>query len=303
MRTRIRLLTLGVAAALAVPTTASAAAPPPAGVVTHTVRGGETLTSVAATDGLTVAELATANGLSTTAELTAGTELVIPPQGGATVAATPDAVTAPSTAAAPTSDGGYVVRRGDTLTAIAARYGTTPAALAAGNDLSLDGLLLTGRTLTLTGVAAPAPSDTVPAPAPSSEFGADEFVSPSQVGEIAEQGGVSASLAEAIADQESGFNDAEVSSTGAVGVMQIEPQTWRDLSQLDGLDLSADSALDNVRGGVAVLRSLLAQTGGDESEAIAGYYQGLASVRAQGMFADTQRYVRDVLALQDRFGG
>jgi LysM repeat protein len=83
MRTRIRLLTLGVAAALAVPTTASAAAPPPAGVVTHTVRGGETLTSVAATDGLTVAELATANGLSTTAELTAGTELVIPPQGGA----------------------------------------------------------------------------------------------------------------------------------------------------------------------------------------------------------------------------
>jgi soluble lytic murein transglycosylase-like protein len=90
---------------------------------------------------------------------------------------------------------------------------------------------------------------------------------------------------------------------GAVGVMQIEPQTWRDLSQLDGLDLSADSALDNVRGGVAVLRSLLAQTGGDESEAIAGYYQGLASVRAQGMFADTQRYVRDVLALQDRFGG
>jgi soluble lytic murein transglycosylase-like protein len=85
--------------------------------------------------------------------------------------------------------------------------------------------------------------------------------------------------------------------------MQIEPGTWRDLAQLDGLNLAADSAVDNVRGGVAVLRSLLAQTGGDESQAIAGYYQGLASVRARGMFADTQQYVRDVLALQARFGG
>ena len=298
MRTRTRLFTLLTAAALAgAGGTASASA-----AVTHAVRRGETLTSVAATDGLTVDQLAAANGLPTTAELTAGTELVIPAQDAPAVAAPASAATAPSAATTPAPGGGYIVRRGDTLTAIAARYGTTLAALAAANDLSPDGVLLSGRTLTLPGVAAP--SQTVITPAPeSSPVGADVFVSPSQVGQIAEQGGVSAPLAEAIADQESGFNDAEVSSTGAVGVMQIEPQTWRDLSQLDGLDLSPDSPLDNVRGGVAVLQSLLAQSGGDESQAIAGYYQGLASVRAHGMFADTQRYVRDVLALQARFGG
>jgi soluble lytic murein transglycosylase-like protein len=62
-----------------------------------------------------------------------------------------------------------------------------------------------------------------------------------------------------------------------------------------------ESAADNIRGGVALLRDLLVDTGGNEIESIAGYYQGLRSVRARGMFADTRRYVRDVLALQQRF--
>jgi soluble lytic murein transglycosylase-like protein len=123
------------------------------------------------------------------------------------------------------------------------------------------------------------------------------------VGEIASQEGVAPSLAEAVADQESGFNNAEVSDTGAIGVMQIEPGTWRDLTGPDGLDLSADSATDNIRGGAVLLHELLDQTGGNESEAIAAYYQGLESVQARGMFRDTRQYVRDVLALQERFGG
>ena len=37
--------------------------------------------------------------------------------------------------------------------------------------------------------------------------------------------------------------------------------------------------------------------------AAAGYYQGLASVRQHGMYSDTQQYVNDVMALQQRFGG
>jgi soluble lytic murein transglycosylase-like protein len=114
---------------------------------------------------------------------------------------------------------------------------------------------------------------------------------------------VPAPLAEAIAEQESGFNDAEVSSSGAVGVMQLEPATWNDLTQVDGLQLSPDSALDNVRGGVALLRSLLLATGENQHETIAGYYQGLESVRARGMLPSTRHYVRDVLALESRFGG
>ena len=111
-------------------------------------------------------------------------------------------------------------------------------------------------------------------------------------------------LAEAIGYQESGFNNNEVSSTGATGVMQIEPGTWNYIqSNLGGPTLAPGSATDNVRGGVLLLHSLLDQTGGDPALAAAGYYQGLASVQAHGMYADTQRYVNNVMALRQRFGG
>ena len=63
------------------------------------------------------------------------------------------------------------------------------------------------------------------------------------------------------------------------------------------------SAAENIRAGVLLLHELLGVTGDDDAMAVAGYYQGLASVKAHGMYPDTQRYVADVLALQQRFGG
>ena len=51
------------------------------------------------------------------------------------------------------------------------------------------------------------------------------------------------------------------------------------------------------------LRQLLQDTGGDQRTAIAAYYQGLGSVRANGMLPETVRYVDNVMALQGRFGG
>ena len=55
--------------------------------------------------------------------------------------------------------------------------------------------------------------------------------------------------------------------------------------------------------GVLYLKQLLAETGGDETAAIAGYYQGLGSVRSRGLFDDTKQYVANVQALRSRFGG
>jgi LysM repeat protein len=306
-----RLLPLATTAAIAVCAAGTATA---AAAVTHTVRRGETLTSVAATDGLSVSSLAAANGVSARAQLTAGTQLVIPPRGpaGAAPAAAPISTTpaspGPATVFTPSS-GGVLVVLGDTLTSIAARHGTSVEALAAANDIRPGDLLLAGRRLALPGVSAPVPAPTPPAsaavtdPMSGGPIATHTFVSPSQVASIASDDGVAPSLAEAIADQESGFDNDEVSSTGATGVMQIEPGTWRDLTGSQGLNLADDSALDNVRGGVTLLGDLLTDTGGDEPEAIAAYYQGLQSVRARGMYADTRRYVRDVLALQRRFGG
>jgi len=85
--------------------------------------------------------------------------------------------------------------------------------------------------------------------------------------------------------------------------MQIEPGTWNYIGQTLGMQLSPDSATDNIRGGVALLHSLLGQTGGDPAMAAAGYYQGLQSVRQHGMYSDTQQYVNNVMALRQRYGG
>lgn len=341
MRSTIQVLLTSIVV-LAVPSAASAD-------VGHTVASGESLSSVAAADGLTVAQLAAANGLSPTAELITGSTLAIPPQtateqvaagtaapaepvvaaGGvqAGVAAGNDgdeAESVPSQGAA-MGAGGYVVQPGDTLTAIAAANGLTVDQLAAANGLDPAGILLAGSRLAIPGATASttqpspsaAPSATPSAAAPATPAAAmsvapsagaqptPETVSPAVVGQVAAADGVPSSLAEAIGYQESGFDNDLVSSTGATGVMQIEPGTWSYIERnlAPGSPLSPTSALDNVRGGVLLLRSLLDQTGGNASLAAAGYYQGLQSVQRYGLFRDTQRYVADVNALQQRFGG
>jgi LysM repeat protein len=302
MRTR-KLLILGIVlvviAALGVPLDADADVP-------HVIARGETLTSVAAADGLSVAQLAAANGLSPDAHLIAGATLEIPPRhASASAAATTESTaSSASTAGAGSDGGGYRVARGDTLSAIGARYGTTVHQLAAANGLDPEGILPAGATLTIPGASASASPVVDAATHTIGVQPTDETVSASDVGRIAASNGVSPSLAEAIADQESGFNNAAVSPTGATGVMQIEPGTWRYIhDQLGGAGLAPNSAQDNVRAGVELLHSLLAQTGGDPTLAAAGYYQGLESVREHGLYPDTRRYVRAVTALRSRFGG
>ena len=299
MTARTLIVTIVAMVTLALP--AAAVAEPE-----HEIAPGESLTSIAAADGLPIAQLAAANGLSPTAELTAGATLRIPPQ-STTAAAAPGPAT-PSVTSAPASaapGGGYRVAYGDTLSAIAARYGVTVQSLAVANGLNPAGVLLAGARLTIPGTTPGAtPPDATPPAASAGAQPTDETVTPSDVGAVAAQNGVSPTLAEAIANEESGFNNDEVSPTGAVGVMQIEPSTWQYVrSELGGPPLNPASAQDNVLGGVELLHSLLAQTGGDQQLAAAGYYQGLGSVRAHGMYVDTRRYVRNVMALQTRFGG
>jgi LysM repeat protein len=310
-----KLSLLMVTAALCAPATASAA-------FEHVVAPGESLSAVAAADGLSVDQLAAANGISADSQLTAGSTLAIPPQSGDAVATsssapTESAVPSESSSAAPSSSGGgYVVQPGDTLSAIAARYGVSVDALASANGLDAAGILPAGDTLSVSGGSSGTPEEVSTAPstntsAPSTDTSSSagaqptaESVSPSDVASIAAQNGVSPSLAQAIADQESGFNNNEVSSTGATGVMQIEPGTWNYIqNNLGGPTLAPGSATDNVTGGVLLLHSLLDQTGGDPAMAAAGYYQGLASVQAHGMYSDTQQYVNNVMALRQRFGG
>jgi soluble lytic murein transglycosylase-like protein len=114
--------------------------------------------------------------------------------------------------------------------------------------------------------------------------------------------GVDRSLALAVSYMEAGFNQSMVSKVGAVGAMQIMPETGRWLSDyVVHRKLRIHYAADNVTAGCALLSVLLRETNGDVRIAVAGYYQGLASVRQRGMYDDTKRYVANVLALRNRF--
>jgi LysM repeat protein len=264
----------------------------------HLVQPGETLSGIAAANGISLSSLASANGLSTTSFAIAGTHLRIPSR------------TASTGAGAPEPMGGYVVRPGDTLSALAARSGVSVGQIAYMNGIDAAAPLIAGRALKLpTGSpalgASPAASSATPvAPAAAPQATPGRMTS-SQISAIAAQNGVPGSLAAAIAWQESGFNNAMVSSTSARGVMQVMPGTWDWVQAYlsGGRRLNPFSAEDNVRAGTLYLGHLLRQTGGDPALAAAGYYQGLASVRQIGMLPETRRYVANVLALRSRFGG
>jgi soluble lytic murein transglycosylase-like protein len=161
--------------------------------------------------------------------------------------------------------------------------------------------LPTGSPVASTSTGAAQPGAIIPSAPPEATPG---VLSASQIGQIAAQNGVPPSLAAAIAWQESGFNNAMVSSANARGVMQIMPGTWDWVqSNLAHSPLDPGSPTDNVRAGSLYLGQLLRDTGGDPALAAAGYYQGLSSVRRIGMLPDTQRYVANVMALRSRFGG
>jgi soluble lytic murein transglycosylase-like protein len=303
-----------------------AAAAPANAAVSHTVQPGETLWSIAAANNLTTRTVAAFNGVPETSNVVLGSTIHVPTtvEGASALQAAgiqlagvaPQAAAAPAatTAAAPSQAapavlGSYVVRAGDTLSGLAANAGVATAQMAAANGLDPSAPLLTGTVLKLpAGAPTPAraseplPSQRVvpaagPEPTPT-RLGAADIQS------VASQHGVSPSLAAAIAWQESGFNNGMVSPANARGVMQVMPGTWDYVEQnLAGRTLDTGSATDNVHAGVLYLQHLLEQTGGDESTAIAGYYQGLGSVRSRGQFDDTQQYVANVQALRSRFGG
>jgi soluble lytic murein transglycosylase-like protein len=230
------------------------------------------------------------------------------PSQGEDAPAQAQAQAAPSSSAPPPA-GAYLVKAGDTFSALAARAGVRPEQVAGVNGLSLDQPLLAGTTIKLPPASAPVQQqESTPAePANIPESGpapASGTVTSQQIHGVAGQYGVPGSLAAAIAWQESGFNNAMVSSANARGVMQVMPGTWdwvqRNLAQRQ---LDPSSAEDNVHAGTMYLGQLLKETGGDVATAAAGYYQGLSSVRKIGMLPETERYVANVMALRNRFGG
>ncbi|MCP9489181.1 MAG: transglycosylase SLT domain-containing protein [Solirubrobacteraceae bacterium MAG38_C4-C5] len=307
MRRRSMLLALG---ALAVtPATAQAQD-------TITVAPGDTLWGIARANGRAPADVATANGLLPDARVIAGSTITLPDDTapvaeGAAAPAVATQIDGAPEAQAPGAMGAYTVQPGDTLSALAAQYGSTVEALVAMNGLGAAAPLVSGTAIKLPTGAQGGPGDARAEPEPATEVvegtspaPTGGSVSADQIAQIANQHGVPPGLATAIAYQESGFNNAVVSSANARGVMQVMPGTWTWVQgNLARRTLDPDAPLDNVHAGVLYLKRMLDMAGGDPSLAAAGYYQGMASVRRIGMYDDTQRYVANVLALRSRFTG
>lgn len=137
MLSRLAVL-VGLTSALVMPGAASAAS--------HLVVSGETLSGIAASNGLSTQALAAANGLASDAFVIQGTSITVPAAGAPTA----------SGAAVPTPAplGGYRVRLGDSLSAIAAEHGVSVAQLAALNGLSSQDTLIAGTSLKLPGGGA-----------------------------------------------------------------------------------------------------------------------------------------------------
>jgi hypothetical protein len=183
----------------------------------------------------------------------------------------------------------HVVHPGESFFSIAALYHVSPWQLARVNGLLLTRVIVPGQRLVL-------PRGAKRSPVMVSSGGTRDAVR-AALDRWSRAYGVDPKLARALAWMESGFQEDVVSSVGAIGVMQLLPETW-DFVDVVLLGTRTPRTYDgNVHAGVRYLRWQLDQFDGDVRLALAGWYQGARAVRERGVYADTKEFVRIVLAL------
>lgn len=278
---------------------------PAAPRVVHVVQPGETVSGIALRYHISVAAIVKANKLGKGAAIMPGQKLVLP-------GARPRRTTAPR----PPVTHAYVVQRGDTLSGIALTAGVPLTTLTALNHLSASDVIFPGQRLLLPGPAPAAAAGTLAAGVVDGTTAVRSAASANRaalatrpaptaaqithlIKASARRYGVDPALALAIGGVESGFDQRQVSSANAIGVMQVVPSSGRWAASLVGRRLNLFDAEDNVVAGVAILAALRAAA--PEETAVAAYYQGLSSVRERGLYDDTRRYVANVLTLRERF--
>lgn len=315
-----KVLTIsGDQAATASPTSATAAA-------SYTVRSGDTLSGIAAQHKVSLSTVLSLNNLNDSSIIHPGQEIKVGGQAAVAAPSSPQVSTAK-----PAGGDNYVIKAGDTLSAIAANHDVSVSALLSANNMELRSTIYPGKTLVIPGIGTAssditplAPSPAVPAALTEDQKVPNTFLhyvypdavvsdanknkaellaapSPNRaqmkeiVASTAASMGVDPALALAFAQQESGFNHQSVSPANAIGTMQVIPDAGDWASGLVGRKLNLLDPQDNVTAGVAIIRALL-KGAPSEDLAIAGYYQGQYSVSVNGMFKDTVNYVAGIKA-------
>lgn len=124
---------------------------------------------------------------------------------------------------------------------------------------------------------------------------ADKPVIGELVDKHADRLGVDPNLVYAVMRQESGFNSRAVSPKGAMGLMQLMPETAVSMGVRDPFDPE-----ENIRGGIKYLRFCLDRFGGDLAKALAAYNAGPQAVEKYGgcpPFTETRDYIARVMQL------
>ena len=116
------------------PTTPTPPTTPTTGT-TYTVKAGDTLYAIALRYGVTVQQIVTANNITNANLISIGQVLTIPGTG------------TPTTPTTPTTGTSYTVKAGDTLYAIALRYGVTITQLVNANGIANPNLIRVGQVL------------------------------------------------------------------------------------------------------------------------------------------------------------
>ncbi|MGL4369866.1 MAG: lytic transglycosylase domain-containing protein, partial [Spirochaetota bacterium] len=109
----------------------------------------------------------------------------------------------------------------------------------------------------------------------------------------AKKAGISPALIKAVIQNESGYDPDAISPKGAMGLMQLMPKTAESLGVTDPF-----SPEENIRGGVTMLKDLLAAYKGDYQKAVAAYNAGKGTVdkyNGSVPFSETQDYVKKVI--------
>ena len=247
--------------------------------LTHVVLAGEGFIAIGRRYRVDATAIARVNGLTLRSVIAPGQKLRIP--GGRAVPRKPKPVVRREARVT------HRVEAGESFFSISRRYHVSPWRVARANGLSLMATIVPGQRLTLPRGAHVGGS--------SSDV--DRDVVRAAIDRWSATYGVDAKLARAVAWMESGFQQDVVSSAGAIGVMQLLPETWEWVDALLLGEATPRNYEGNVRAGVRYLRWQLDQFDGDVRLALAGYYQGARAVRERGLFDDTKQYVAVILQL------
>ena len=203
----------------------------------YTIVRGDTISAIAARFGVTTQAVLTANGLGWSSIIYPGQTIAIPSGGAPLAIQTVSSVTPVTSAPAASSHTpqaattSYTIVAGDTISAIAARFGTTSAAILAANGMGSSTIIYSGRTLIIP-VAAGSAASGATASGLSDEMAANVrlIIRTGQNLGVPDRGIV---VALAAAMQESGLRNLNYGDRDSVGMFQQRPSTgWGTAAQL-----------------------------------------------------------------------